>query len=249
MRTTTKIASVLAVVVGMSFVLAGEAQAGKKGKGGSHHHHKHHYRVHYHKTYYVKRCHHHHYGYCSYYKRYGYCNYYVPAPVGGPPVIGTIPAPAPGSPAVVQPSSAVSAAVVQPVEQVVAATPESTTVVVIAQPTAQAAQTDTADSTTTTTSPSIDEAQLAAIVAAVQSVLEQPKQDELPEIDPEIVKALEQLIDQKMVEATKATETEAASLPEIEPTAQDSESEPKNVDMDALSAMLTELLAQQQTQE
>ena len=138
---------------------------------------------------------------------------------------------------------------VQPVAQVVAATPQDGTVAVTAQTTAQAAQTGTADSTTTTTLPSIDEAQLTAIVAAMQSVLEKPKKVEKPKINPEILKALEQLIDQKMAEATKATETEAASIPEIEPTAQDKESEPKNIDMDTLSAMLAELLAQQQTQE
>ncbi len=236
MRTTTKIASVLAVVVGMSFVLAGEAQAGKKGKGGSHHHHKHHYRVHYHKTYFVKRCHHHHYGYCSYYKRYGSCNYYVPRPVIAPPVIGTIPAPAPVSPAVVQPSSAVSATVVQSVPQVVATALPDGMVIVKAQTTVQAAQTDTA-----TTSPSIDEAQLTAIVAAVQSVLEQPKQTEQAKIDPAILKALEQLIDQKMAEATEATETEAAPLPETE----QAESESNGSTLESLSAMIAQMLAQE----
>lgn len=223
MRTTTKIASVLAVVMGMSFVLAGEAQAGCKRRG---------YRYVSRPYLVVRSCRDYHFGFCKYYKRYGYCRYYVPAPVGGPPVLGTIPAPAPGSPAVVQPA-----------EQVVAATPQSSTVVVTAQTTAQAAQTGTADSTTTA-SPSIDEAQLAAIVAAVQSVLEQPKQDELPKIDPGMLKALEQLIDQKMAEATKATETEAASLPEIEPTAQESESESNDSTLESLRAMIAQLMAQ-----
>lgn len=234
------------MVVSMSFALAGEAQAGKKGKGGSHHHHKHHYQVHFYKSYYhVKHCHRYHYGFCSYYKRYGSCNYYVPGPVGGPPVLGTIPAPAPGSPVVVQSSSVVSAAVVQPVPQVVATALPDGMVIVKAQTTAQAAQTDTADGTTTA-SPSIDTAQLTAIVAAVQSALEQPKQAEQAKIDPAILKALEQLIDQKMAEATEtetaeATETEAAPLPETE----QAESESNDSTLESLRAMIAQLLAQE----
>ena len=191
----------------------------------------------------------------------------MPAPVGGPPVIGTIPAPAPGSPAVVQPSSAVSAAVVQPssgvsaavvqpIPQVVATALPDGMVIVKAQTTAQAVQTDTVDSTTTT-SPLIDEAQLTAIVAAVQSALEQPKQAEQPKIDPAILKALEQLIDQKMAEATEATETEtaeateteAAPLPETEQAADQAESESNGSTLESLSAMIAQLLAHQQAHE
>ena len=249
MKTATKVASVLAVVAGMSFVLASEAQAGKRGRSGSNKY----YRSYFSKDYsFGKHCQRPHYGFCSHYKRYGYCSYYVPGPVGGAPALGTIPAPAPGIPAVVQPSSGVIAAVVQPVPQVVATSLPGGMVVVWAQTTAQTAQTGTAASTTTTattTSPSIDEAQLTAIVAAVQSAMEQPKQAEQPKIDPAILKALEQLIDQKMAEAAKATETETAEATETEATSlhenEHAESESNDSTLESLSAMIAQMLAQE----
>jgi hypothetical protein len=222
MKTTTKLAGVLAIVCGASFVLlAGDAQAGCRSRGwGGYRYVARPYIV-------IRPCHDYHYGFCPYHKRYGFCRYFVPGPVGAPPVIGTLPAPAPGGPAVGQPAPAQNAG---------AGVTNPTT----AQATATTGNTDS--------STKIDAAQIAAIVTAVEKAMAKPEAVvESPKVAPELLKALDQLITQRLAEATKATPIDAAPLPEAKPTAQESESKSGDLDLEALRAMLAQLLAEQQT--
>ena len=209
MKTTTKLAGVLAIVCGASFVLlAGDAQAGCRSRGwGGYRYVARPYIV-------IRPCHDYHYGFCPYHKRYGFCRYFVPGPVGGPPVIGTLPAPAQNA----------GAGVTNP-------------------NTAQAtATTGSSDGST-----KIDAAQIAAIVTAVEKAMAKPEAVvESPKVAPELLKALDQLITQRLAEATKATPIDAAPLPEVKPAAQESESKSGDLDLEALRAMLAQLLAEQQ---